>query len=270
MGIDPVFAYLGPLTVRWYGLLLALALAVGIAVAVREGRRRRVPEDDVYSLAIWAVLAGVAAARLFPVLEDWETYRHNLRAAIAFQQGGLAMFGALAGGILAGLVYCRLRGLPVGRLADTAAPALVLAQAVGRIGCLINGDTWGSPTSLPWGIAYTNPGAMIPSQLLGIPTHPIPAYEILWGLALFALLWHLRSRPLREGTLFLVYIVLHGTGRLFLTLLRQHEMASIAGLHQTQVFSVLAIAGGLLILWRMSGTASGEASPAARPASHQP
>ncbi|MCL4369070.1 MAG: prolipoprotein diacylglyceryl transferase [Actinobacteria bacterium] len=250
IAVDPVLAYLGPISLRWYGLTVAAAVAVAILIALREGRRRGVPEDDVYSLSFWALLSGIATARLLYVAGDWDNYRYSLRSVVAFQPGGLVLFGGLAGGVLAGIIYCRLRELQSGRIGDVAAPALLLAHAVGRIGAIINGNTWGAPTYLPWGLVYTNPGALVPSQLLGIPTHPIPAYEIIWDFVVFGLLWRMRSRPWREGSIFLAGLFLYSAGQFLVAFLRRDEIA-FAGLQQPQLLAAAAALLALMLLQRL-------------------
>jgi phosphatidylglycerol:prolipoprotein diacylglycerol transferase len=125
-------------------------------------------------------------------------------------------------------------------MADLAAPAIILGQAIGRIGCLINGDALGAPTNLPWGVVYLNPEAMAPS--LGVAYHPTPAYEMIGDVLIFALLWRLRGRLKTDGALFLVYLALYSTLKFTVTLLRQ-EVVWLGGLQEAQLVSM---AGGLV------------------------
>ncbi len=129
------------------------------------------------------------------------------------QEGGLGWYGALIGGTLAVAVYSRIAKFSLGKFADAVAPGLFLGLAIGRIGCTLNGDSPGAETTLPWGLAYTNPAALVPADLLGVPTHPAPVYEILWIMVMLLVLWRLWKRLSPDGSLFLVSLVLYAVGR---------------------------------------------------------
>lgn len=271
--IDPTILRLGHFSLRWYGLFIGLAIVAAFLVALREARRKGVDEDDVYSLGMWAVLGGFVGARLFHVIDRWQEYLAQPAAIFAIQDGGLAIYGAILGGLATGALYARRRGLSVPLMADLTAPGLILAQAIGRIGCLINGDALGAPTDLPWGVVYVNPGAMPPS--LGVAYHPNPAYEMIGDLLIFALLWRLRTRLRVDGALFLVYLSLYSALKFGVTFFRQ-EVIFLAGFQEAQVLSLV---GGLaavgLLIWlarRRPLTAEGPslATPAATRPSAKP
>ncbi|MBI4216438.1 MAG: prolipoprotein diacylglyceryl transferase [Chloroflexi bacterium] len=250
INIDPVALHLGGFAVRWYSLAVGAAILSAILVAAREARLRGIPGDEIYSLALWAVPAGFVGARLFHVIDRWDFYGANPWSILAIQNGGLAIWGGVALGVLAGVLYGRARGLSLGVLADAIAPGLLVGQIVGRLGCIVNGDAFGAPTNLPWGFIYTNPGAMLPPSLAGIPTHPYPVYEMLWNLALLALLWRLRGRLPRPGMLTFVYLGGYSLGRLLLTSVRLEEIVFF-GLQQAQALGlagmvVAAVALGVL------------------------
>ena len=246
--VDPVIFQLGHFALRWYGLMIAIAVLVGFAVALREAKRRGISEDDVYGVGMWGVLGGFIGARLFHVIDRWPEYLANPSAIFAIQNGGLAIYGAIAGGLVAGAFYTRKRGISFARLADVAAPALVIGQAVGRIGCLFNGDSLGPATSLPWGVVYLNPGAMAPS--LGVAYQPSPAYELIGDLLIFALLWRLRGRLRVDGSLFLVYLTLYSALKFVVTSVARTEVIFLAGMQEAQVVSAIGgIAAAALLLW---------------------
>lgn len=238
--IDPIILRLGHFSLRWYGLFIGLAIAAAFYVALREARRKGVAEDDVFSLGSWGVLGGFVGARLFHVLDRWPDYADRPAAIFAVQDGGLAIYGAIIGGVAAGALYARRRGLSVGRMADVAAPGLILAQAIGRIGCIINGDALGAPTGQSWGLVYVNPGAMAPS--LGVAYHANPVYEMVGDLLIFALLWRLRTRLKSDGALFLIYLSLYSALKFGVSFFRQ-EAVLLAGLQEAQL---LSMAGGLV------------------------
>jgi phosphatidylglycerol:prolipoprotein diacylglycerol transferase len=133
-------------------------------------------------------------------------------------------------------VYARIGRLPALRLLDVATPGLLLGQMIGRLGSLVNGESWGTQTSLPWGIVYTHPDARLPLESLGLPTHPYAVYEIAWNLVAFGLLWRLRERWRLDGVLFAVYLLLYSAGRFGLTFVRE-EGYFLFGLQQAQVIA---------------------------------
>lgn len=247
IGMDPVIVSIGHYAIRWYSVMIALAIVVGTFVGLREARRRGIPDDDVYSFLTWAIIAGIIGARLFHVVDKLDYYLSNPAAIIAFQEGGLAIYGAVVGGLVAGVAYTRYRGIPIGKLADAAAPALILGQAVGRIGCMINGDVFGTPSDLPWAVAYTHPNSLAPQ--LGVPAHPAAAYELLWDLVVFGILWKLRMKNLASGTLLLMYFSLYSLGRFFITFFREDTIV-VLGLSQAQVLAlgVMIVAAPLAVL----------------------
>lgn len=238
--VNPVIVQLGHFSLRWYGLFIGLAIVTAFLIARREGIRKGISEDSILSVGTWGVLGGIIGARLLHVVDRWPEYATRPASILAIQDGGLAIYGAILGGIVAGAIAAHREGLSVPRIADVAAPALVLAQAIGRIGCLFNGDALGSPTSLPWGIAYVNPAAMAPS--LGVAYHPTPAYEMLGDLLIFALLWRLRGRVRTDGAIFLTYLALYSTLKFTVSFARQ-EAIFFVGLQEAQLFSLV---GGLM------------------------
>jgi len=246
---DPVLLHLGPLAIRWYSLAILTGIAVAIALSSREARRKGLDPDLILSLSGWAVVGGILRARLFHVVDRFDAYRRDPAAILAIGRGGLVIYGAVLGGALATWLFARRRGVPFAALADTIAPGLVLAQGLGRIGCVFNGDAWGAPTTVPWAFVYTNPHAFIPPELLGVPTQPYPLYDLALNLAIFALLWRLRARPWPAGTLFLIYLTLYAASRFALTFVRQ-ERIWFWGLQEAQIIALLTLAGTLLVLIR--------------------
>ena len=248
--IDPVILRLGHFAVGWYGLAVAVGIAVALVVLRHETRRRNLDPGRAVGVAAWAVAGGVIGARALFVVDHWSTFAADPLRVFAFQEGGLAIQGALLGGLLAGVVSARRARLPVLVLADAAAPAVVLGQAVGRLGCLVTGDALGAPTSLPWGLSYVNPAAMAPQ--FDVPLQPVFAYEALWDLALFALLWALRKRVWQPGCLFAVYLGLYAFGKFGLTFFRQERVWAL-GLQEAQFLAVVLLLGALAF-WLYSAT----------------
>ena len=242
--INPVILHLGHFSVQWYSVAIIAAIITGFYVALREAKRKGISQDEIYSIGTWAVIAGIVGARLLHVIDKLDYYLANPGAILAFQNGGLAILGAILGGSAVLIVYTRRRGLPLGRLADVAAPAIILGQAIGRIGCTINGDAVGAPTDLPWGFVYVNPGAMAPS--LGQAYHPTQLYEMIWDLLIFGFLWWARRRVKVDGLLFLMYLSLYSLVKFTISFWRQEAMFLI-GLQEAQVVSLATLAFAVVL-----------------------
>ena len=248
ISIDPVIFNIGHFAVRWYSLILMTAIVVGIWLTAREAERRGFRKEDIYDVAVWIVIGGLIGARLFHVLDHWsDEYAANPIRALYIWEGGLAIWGAMLGGLIAGALIAWRRGWRFPKLLDAAAPGLVLAQAIGRIACVITGDAMGKPTTGPFGLAYTSPNAMVPQ--LGVYYTPMPVYEIVANLGIFAVLWQLRKKNWPDGLLFLVYLVLYSLERFLLAFTSSYQIVAL-GLTQSQIVALLALAVALpLIAW---------------------
>jgi phosphatidylglycerol:prolipoprotein diacylglycerol transferase len=251
IGIDPMIGHLGPFMVTWYGLFVAMAVAAGWWLGLREARRKNLDVEKMQSLILWSLPGGFVGARLFHVVDRWDLYADDPASVLYVWEGGLAIYGGLIGGVLAGLIYARLNGLPLWRTADAAAPGLILGQALGRLACIPNGDAYGAPTDLPWAFVYTNPATMVPPELLGRPLHPYAVYELIFDLALLGLLLGLRSVYKTDGTLFLTYTGVYAAGRFLLTFFRMEEVWFL-GLQEAQIVALVVFAVTVpLLSWRM-------------------
>lgn len=240
ISIDPIIFSLGHFALRWYGLILAVAVGVGIWLAAREAERKGFKKSDIYDAVTWIAIAGLLGARLFHVIDHWpDTYAANPISALFVWQGGLAIWGAVIGGLLAVVILAWRRGWPLPRLLDAFVPGLVLAQAIGRVACIITGDAMGPPTTGPFGIAYTNPNAMVPQ--LGVYYTPMPVYEIIVNLAIFGLLWQLRQRKLADGALFVIYMTLYSLERFLLGFTSAYKIIAF-GFNQSQLISLSVLA----------------------------
>ncbi|MBD2110266.1 MULTISPECIES: prolipoprotein diacylglyceryl transferase [Cyanophyceae] len=257
----PIIFQLGPLAIRWYGLLIAIALAIGITLAQRLAQRRGLDPEAVADLSIWLVLGALPAARLYYVAFEWARYADDPLSAFAIWQGGIAIHGAILGGMLAALLFARLNRLSFWALADVVAPALVLGQAIGRWGNFFNSEAFGGPTNLPWRV-YIPPAQRPPGLETVEYYHPTFLYESLWNLGVFALVlwlffWGLRHpERLKTGTLFLVYFATYSLGRLWIEGLRLDSLM-LGPLRMAQVVSLTGIALGVAgLLWLYVGRRS--------------
>ncbi|MBM4438787.1 MAG: prolipoprotein diacylglyceryl transferase [Candidatus Rokubacteria bacterium] len=211
----------GPLTVRWYGILMALAIIVGLWLAHRQARKEGLPADDLISAGQWAILAGLVGARLYEVVFNWDYYGRFPAKIIAVWEGGLAMHGGLIVGPLVGAWLAAKWGVPVLRGLDIGAPALAIGQAIGRWGNFFNEEAFGAPTNLPWKL-YISPPNRPPGYGRFDFFHPTFLYESLWNLAVFIVLVAvLRGRLSRQpGALFFSYVGLYSVGRFVIEAVR--------------------------------------------------
>lgn len=251
INIDPVILRIGGLTLRWYGLAVLLAVVAAVFVATREAKRKGFLPDEVLNLLPWLLGAGVIGARLFNIIDRWQFYLANPLEILRLEQSGLAIWGALIGGGIAVVIYTGLKHLSLGRLVDIFAPALLVGQIIGRLGCIVNGDAAGGATSLPWGFIYTNPNSMISPALLWVPTHPYPVYEMVWNAVSLLILLKLRRHFSKDGQLFAVYAFFYGAGRFLLSFVR-HESTLFWGLQQAQVIAFIIMAAAAIVFIALS------------------
>ena len=249
ISIDPIIFSIGHFMLRWYSLIVLTAIVVGVWLAAREAERKGFNKEEIYDSALYVVLAGLIGARLFHVLDHWpDEFAANPMRALYIWEGGLAIWGGVIGGLIAVAILAWRRGWRLPALLDAVAPGLVLAQAIGRLACVITGDAMGKPTTGPLGFAYTSPNAMVPK--LGVYYTPMPVYELLANLGIFALLWQLRKRNWPDGLLFLVYLSLYSLMRFWLAFTSSYQIIAF-GLTQSQIIALVVLLTVLPILVRM-------------------
>jgi phosphatidylglycerol:prolipoprotein diacylglycerol transferase len=249
-----------PLPVPTFGLLVGTAFFTGMWLASREGRRLMptLPPDLISNICIVGFLTGLLGARLFHILEYPRAFLEN-PAAMLFSRSGFTIFGGLIVGIGIAAWYARRKGAPLALTLDACAPGLMLAYAIGRVGCQISGDgDWGievtgpGPSWLPhwlWAQTYENnvAGALIP--LPGV--YPTPIYETLMSLVAFVVLWKLRRHAHAPGWLFGVYLLLAGIERFAIEPIRVNTTYSLFGAEvtQAQIIAVASVVAGIVVMW---------------------
>ncbi len=248
----PIIFEVGPIVIRWYGLLIASAVLIGVSLSQYLAKRRGVNPDALADLAIWLVIGAIPCARIYYVLFEWQEYAQRPEDIIAIWKGGIAIHGAIIGGTIATILFARLNRISFWQLLDLIAPSLILGQAIGRWGNFFNSEAFGKPTDLPWKL-YIAPRYR-PVEFFDFAYfHPTFLYESLWDLSVFILLlslffWGLKHyNDLKTGTLAAVYLISYSLGRIWIEALRTDSLM-LGPLKMAQVVSLSAIALGLLIL----------------------
>ena len=245
----PIFVQLGPLTIRWYGLLIASAVLIGVTLSQFLAKRRQVDPELIGELIIWLVIAAIPCARLYYVLFEWQAYAQHPEDIIAIWKGGIAIHGAILGGLVATILFAKIKQVSFWQLADLVAPSLILGQAIGRWGNFFNSEAFGRPTDVPWKL-FIPPLQRPPGYENFAYFHPTFLYESVWNLMVFGILItlflrDLKGKPsLRTGSLFLFYLVAYSLGRFWIEGLRTDSLM-IGPLRIAQVVSLVAIAIGL-------------------------
>jgi prolipoprotein diacylglyceryl transferase len=221
---------IGPLELRAYGVAIALGVVAAVAICRRRWEARGGNPDDIVAIGMWAVPAGLVGARLYHVITDWQRFQGRWWHAFAVWEGGLGIPGGIAGGVLVGVWVAKRRGLPIAELLDAAAPALPVAQAIGRLGNWFNQELFGEPTTLPWGLEI-DPANRPPEYAEFATFHPTFLYEALWNLALAGVLVFIGRRwnPRPPGQLFVGYVAGYAAGRLWVESLRIDPASLLLG-----------------------------------------
>jgi phosphatidylglycerol:prolipoprotein diacylglycerol transferase len=249
--IDPVAFAIGGLTVRWYGVMVALAVLTVLAAAVLEARRTGISEEQLYGVFLWGVVGGLVMSRVVHVVDHLMSHPGQSIDLLNF--AGLGLYGAILGAPLGAFLYTRVNRIPwssMARVGDAVALGAPLGQAVGRVGCFINGCCHGSPTSVPWAVVYDHPNSFC--SLPGVPVHPTQLYFVVWNLVVFAVVFWMRKRPKPDGASALTYVMLYSAGDFVIRFWRMNEPLAL-GLQQGQLISLGVILAFLPILvtkWR--------------------
>lgn len=270
----PVLFKLGPLTVYSYGMMMALGFLAADFVISSECKRRGLNPDFASALVVWAAISGIACSRLYSVIDNFPAYAHD-PWSIIFSGSGFVWYGGLIGGLLSSFIVARYYGISIGATADMAGPALVIGQALGRIGCHLSGDgDWGMPTKLPWGVQY--PNAIVgwgPSTVLttdaqhhliagyypGVHVHPTPIYEAIAYTLIFLFLWSRRTKTRVPGQIFFLYMMLAGTARFLVEFLRINPRV-LMGLSEAQLIALtMMVLGTTLYIYTSLRSRNAEA-----------
>jgi len=237
ISIDPVAFIIGSLTIRWYGIMAAVAVASLLVIMLREAKRLGITRD-IYSISFWGIIGGLIGGRLAYVIYYWEHFMANPREIIGF--AGLAQMGMIIGIIVAALIYMgvtRMRFSTLLSVGDAFIVGALLALAIGRIGCTLNGCCHGQPSPFqffPLAVIYT-PRNTISPEYWGVPLYPTQIYHVLWNLIVFAIIWRFRGKFKPEGGLLFFGFCVYAIGDLSLRFLREAHEALFLGLDSAQL-----------------------------------
>ncbi|MHB0980890.1 MAG: prolipoprotein diacylglyceryl transferase [Thermoleophilia bacterium] len=235
----PQLFSIGPVTIHSFGVMMALAFVTAGVIASWQFKKRGIDPDLAYSLLIAAIVGGVVGAKVHYLIANPEQARAGM-----FSGSGLIWYGGLFGGAAAAWLVAHFSKPRTALVADATALGLAAAYAVGRVGCLLNGDDYGAPTSLPWAMSF--PKGSPPTTAL---VHPTQIYESLMSLVIFGLLlWVAAPRLRRAGSLFWAYLSLAGIERFVVEFVRTNQPIAL-GLTQAQWISVVLFAAGAAGVW---------------------
>ena len=240
--IAPNLVTFNSFVLSWHGFFSFIAVATAVFLVGRWAPMRGVHPDDVYSIAIWAIIGGIVGARLVHVIDHWSFYQSNPGQIIAVWNGGIGLWGGILGGFLTGATYALWRNHPVGIIADIAAPAMLFVQTIGRLGDIVNGEHCAKAWDFAFGFIWNNPvsdaGRCVNG--IGVSVQPVIAYEMIWNMASLFIIWKLRNRLRPDGMLFALYLALYSIGRFGITFLREDSVWAL-GMQEAHYIALLVL-----------------------------
>ncbi|MDW0115283.1 prolipoprotein diacylglyceryl transferase [Sporosarcina saromensis] len=241
LAIDPTAFKLGPIPIRWYGILITTGIILAFIVVQKEMVKRGMHPDFLTDLLIWAVPIAIISARIYYVIFSWDSYKDNPADIIKIWEGGIAIHGALIGAFLTTYVYTKRKGISFWKVADIAAPGILIGQIIGRWGNFINQEAHGGPVSQSF-----LENTMIPDWIMqqmtikGVTYHPTFLYESLWNVVGLIIILLLRKVRLKRGEMFFFYLTWYSIGRYFIEGMRTDSLYG-GDLRAAQIVSILAI-----------------------------
>ncbi len=236
VSLDPILFYIGSFAFRWYNLILAISLAMGLVVILLEARRLALPRTHAVRIYLWALLFAAFFGRLFIIWDQWDYY--SAVPARMLSLSGARLDGAVIGFIVLLLIYARLSKYSFWYLGDAVTMDMAIVMALGRWACFFNGCCYGLACDLPWAVIYTSEHSRAP---LDTPLHPVQLYQVIWYSLTFILLWLMRKNLKPQGSLLLLFIIMHAFGD-FVTRIFRDDNEFFLGLQQAQLFSIVMLA----------------------------
>lgn len=247
--LDRIAFQVGPMTVYWYGIIIMIGLLLGLWLATREAVKQGLPKETFPDLLFIALPAGLIFARLYYVLFNWGYYAENPSQIVAIWEGGIAIHGALLGAFMAAYIFAQKKKIPFLKLADIAAPSIILGQAIGRWGNFMNQEAHGGEVSRAFLEQLYLPDVIINQMYMdGQYYHPTFLYESSWSIMVFGILMHLRKKSVIQGEIFFTYLILYSVGRFFIEGMRTDSLMVFELIRAAQFVSVGLILTGIVMM----------------------
>lgn len=246
--IDPIAFELGPLAVRWYGVIIAVGILLGYFIAQASVQRVGHDKDTLVDIIFWSAIFGFIVARLYFVIFQWPYYIQNPIEIPMIWHGGIAIHGGLIGGFVTGIILCKIKNLNLFQIGDVIAPSMILGQGIGRWGNFVNHEAHGGPVSRTFLENLHIPDFIINNMYIdGKYYHPTFLYESVWDILGFIVLIVLRKH-LRVGDTFCLYLIWYSIGRFFVEGMRTDSLMLTEGIRVAQLMSVILIIVGIAIM----------------------
>ena len=241
--IDPILLTLGPLQIRWYGLLYATGWLIAYFLVGREVKKRKIASEEIFQkVFLYALIGGVVGARLGSIISELPYYIQNPVDIIAIWKGGVAFHGGLVGLLLVGLWQLKKLKISFLKVADIVSWPVALALGIGRIGNFINSEFYGTVTNLPWGVVFPDVAG---------PRHPVQLYETILMVGIFLALLYMKNKKLPDGSSFAAFLIAYGIGRFLLEYLKDSsQVTHIFGLTWGQFWNIPMVLVGLYIIYK--------------------
>jgi len=253
--VHPIAFNLGPLTIHWYGVMMALAFLIGLWTAGRRAPASGINGERIVDLGPWLILGAILGARAFFVVSYWreEFAGKPIAEIFMIHHGGLVYYGGLVGATLAGILYIRVRQLPLWKVADALAPSVALGYVFGRLGCLLNGCCYGRGCDQLWAVRYPEGHETHWAGFPATPVHPTQVYDSLLNLGLYLLLAWLYRRKQFDGQVFAVYLLGYAVTRSFVEMFRGDYATDHlhGGLTPAHLVSIGIFAAGAILFWTL-------------------
>ena len=259
--LNPVAFKIFGISIYWYGIIIGCAVLCGLLLALREAKRTNQDPNNYIDFLLYDLIAAIIGARLYFVIFSWEDYKDNLIRIFAFREGGLAIYGGVLASIIVALIFTKKKNLSFGLFADTAAPSLILGQAIGRWGNFINQEVFGRYTDsfFAMRLMKDNINQKLPADVLNniylyegveyIQVHPTFLYESLWNLIVFSFLLWYRKKKRFNGEVFCMYLIGYGLGRVWIEGLRIDQLKiGATGIAVSQVLSIILVISSILLI----------------------
>ena len=240
----PYLLKFGTFVLSWHGVFSFIGVAGAVFLVGRWARFYEIDSDDIYSIAVWAIISGVIGARLVHVVDNLDYYIENPGLIWAIWSGGIGVWGGILGGFIGGITYALVVKQPAWVIADITAPALLLAQTIGRLGDIVNGEHCANATDLFYGFIWSHQSspAVYCANGIGASVQPVIAMEIIWNICSLFILWKMKERITPSGMLFALYLSLYSVGRFMISFLREDRVWFEAlGLQEAHFIALLVI-----------------------------